>query len=46
MFRVEPGDKVRSVQVRLLEKGSGQPRATQNFNMSSAAGPTALQDFA
>jgi len=34
VFRVDPGAKVRSVQVRLLEKGSGQPRATQSYNLS------------
>lgn len=34
VFRVDPADKVRSVQVRLLEKGSDQPRATQSFNLS------------
>lgn len=34
VFRVDPADKVRSVQVRLLEKGSEQPRATQSFNLS------------
>jgi hypothetical protein len=34
VFRVDPNAKVRSVQVRLLEKGSGQPRATQSYNLS------------
>jgi len=34
VFRVDPNAKVRSVQVRLLEKGSGQPRATQSYTMS------------
>jgi len=34
VLRVDPADKVRSVQVRLLEKGSEQPRATQSFNLS------------
>ncbi len=34
VFRVDPSAKVRSVQVRLLEKGSGQPRATQSYNLS------------
>lgn len=34
VFRVDPSGKVRSVQVRLLEKGSGQPRATQSYNLS------------
>lgn len=33
VFRVDPSAKVRSVQVRLLEKGSGQPRATQSYNL-------------
>jgi hypothetical protein len=34
VFRVDPNAKVRSVQVRLLEKGSGQPRATQSYSLS------------
>ena len=34
VFRVDPNAKVQSVQVRLLEKGSGQPRATQSYSMS------------
>ena len=34
VFRVDPSAKVRSVQVRLLEKDSGQPRATQRYNLS------------
>jgi len=34
VFRVDPAAKVRSVQVRLLEKGSEQPRATQSINLS------------
>ena len=34
VFRVDPAAKVRSVQVRLLEKGSDQPRATETFNLS------------
>jgi Family of unknown function (DUF6776) len=34
VFRVDPSAKVRSVQVRLLEKGSGQPRATQSYSLS------------
>jgi len=34
VFRIDPSAKVRSVQVRLLEKGSGQPRATQSYSMS------------
>lgn len=34
VFRVDPNAKVRSVQVRLLEKGSGQPRATQSYDLS------------
>jgi hypothetical protein len=34
VFRVDPAAKVQSVQVRLLEKGSEQPRATESFNLS------------
>jgi len=34
VLRVDPGAKVQSVQVRLLEKGSEQPRATQSINLS------------
>ena len=34
VFRVDPNAKVRSVQVRLLEQGSGQPRATQSYSLS------------
>jgi Family of unknown function (DUF6776) len=34
VFRVDPDAKVRTVQVRLLEKGSGQPRATQTYSLS------------
>ena len=33
-FRVAPGSKVKSVQVRIFENGSGQARATQVFNLS------------
>lgn len=33
VFRVDPSAKVRSVQVRLLEKGSDQPRATQTITL-------------
>jgi hypothetical protein len=34
VFRVDPAAKVRTVQVRLLEKGSEQPRATQSVDLS------------
>ena len=34
LFRVEEGAKVRAVQVRVLEQGSPQPRATENFTLS------------
>lgn len=34
LFRVEPSDKVKTVQVRVLENGSAQPRATESFNLS------------
>jgi len=34
VFRIDPNAKVLSVQVRLLEKGSGQPRATQSYDLS------------
>jgi len=34
VIRVDPNAKVRSVQVRLLEKGSGQPRATESVSLS------------
>ncbi len=33
-FRVPPGAKVLTVQVRVLESGSDQARATENFNLS------------
>lgn len=33
-FRVDPSAKVRSVQVRVLEQGVSQPRATQSFSLS------------
>jgi hypothetical protein len=33
-FRVNPAAKVRSVQVRVLDIGSGQVRATQSFSLS------------
>jgi len=33
-FRVNPAARLRSVQVRVLDAGSGQVRATQNFNLS------------
>ena len=46
IFRVDPDAKVRSVQVRLLEKGSGQPRATQSFDLSRVAVPGATREFA
>jgi hypothetical protein len=34
MFRVEPTVKVRTVQVRVLENGSSQPRATESYTLS------------
>lgn len=34
LFRVEPQDKVKTVQVRVLENGSAQPRATESFTLS------------
>ncbi|MFM9888818.1 MAG: DUF6776 family protein [Burkholderiales bacterium] len=34
LFRVEPTTKLKSVQVRVLENGSTQPRATQSFSVS------------
>ncbi len=34
LFRVEPTTRVKSVQVRVLENGSTQPRATQSFSVS------------
>ncbi|MCC6610242.1 MAG: hypothetical protein IT515_11305 [Burkholderiales bacterium] len=34
VFRADPAAKVRSVQVRLLEKGTEQPRATESFTLS------------
>ncbi len=34
LFRVDPTTKLKSVQVRVLENGSTQPRATQSFNVS------------
>ncbi|MFN0299230.1 MAG: DUF6776 family protein [Burkholderiales bacterium] len=34
LFRVDPTSKVKSVQVRVLENGSTQPRATQSFSVS------------
>lgn len=33
-FRVDPGVKVRGVQIRVLEQGSTQPRATENYTLS------------
>ncbi len=33
LFRVEPSAKVRTLQVRILEDGSTQPKATQSFNL-------------
>jgi hypothetical protein len=33
-FRVAPGARVRTVQVRVFESGSTQARATQSFNLS------------
>jgi len=33
-FRVDPKAKVRSVQVRVLEQGGEQPRATQSYTLS------------
>ncbi len=33
LFRVEPTAKVRTLQVRILEDGSTQPKATQTFNL-------------
>ncbi len=33
-FRIDPGVKIRSVQIRVLEQGSNQPRATENYTLS------------
>ena len=35
MFRVDAGAKVLAVQVRVLEQGSAQPRATESFTLAS-----------
>jgi len=32
-FKIDPGAKVRSVQVRILEQGADQPRVTQSYTM-------------
>jgi heme oxygenase len=33
-FRVPAGAKVRTIQARILENGSGEARASQNVNLS------------
>jgi hypothetical protein len=33
VFRVQPGEVVRAVQVRILEAGAREPRATQTFRL-------------
>lgn len=33
-FRVDPGIKLRAVQIRVLEQGSNQPRAIENYTLS------------